>query len=63
MNCLQCQHIVSRNAAMTRQGFSGCKNHPEWEFRATTKERVCPSFVRAPDDVLAKREELAGEAA
>lgn len=63
MNYLQCTSLVSRNAAMTKNGYSGCKNHPDWEFRATTKERACASFVRVPDDVLQTRAEWAGKAA
>lgn len=56
MNCLQCTNVINRNAAMARNGYSGCKHHPDWEFRGMTKERDCAPFVRAPDDVLMARE-------
>lgn len=63
MNCLQCANVINRSTVMARNGYSGCKQKPDWEFRATTMERACSSFVRASDDVLQTRNAWAGKAA
>lgn len=61
MRCLDCSNLVSRNAAMTRHGFVGCKNTPEWKYRVMTSDIECAQFAQVTPEVAKTREAWAAK--